>query len=184
MTDPWDMTATVDKRANGSAAPPAPDPTQAPWEEEPDFRRPLPTAYTFDFGKHKGRAIEIVPEGYVSWCLENIDRLNPGHPRFQLSLWEIFRHRLGLPMDQLAMKNIKLACKMREKVVRAEAKDVASVTSRGLSDGLRKAVKAWYLTLSRRYHPDLGGGTSEQQAVVNACYTELIQILDKWEGKK
>ena len=180
MTDPWDiLTKSVEPSLFGHAPPPPAD--QAPWDGAANLSGSVPNGeYTFSFGKYKGRPISDVPASYVTWCLENTDRCNPGHTKFELTTWELFRKRLGLPIDEL--EAIRLIAKSRVEAAKVEKAVASKVTAQGLTDGLRRAIRGWYSTMARRYHPD-HGGSEVQQVVVNACYQELVKTLDAWEKK-
>lgn len=177
MTDPWDLLTVSVEPTNGHAPPPPPaDQAQ--------------TAYRFKWGKYKpctqypnGWPIEAVPESTIAWYLENLAWLQPGNPKFDMTTWEIFRRRLGLSaLDEQLLNGLKEVAKAKEKAVKAEKTLESKQAVAGLSEGLRRAIRGWYSTMARRYHPD-HGGSEVQQVVVNACYQELVKTLDAWEKK-
>jgi hypothetical protein len=161
LNDPWDMTAERSNGAQTVTASPSPR-LQAP--------RIGPSLYTFTWGKHRDSDIEDVPASYVRWCLDNLDWLTPGHERFSQSTWEAFRQAIGLPLEF--------------PVSPPPVTDYAPKMPPGTaSEGLKRAIKRWYGSLSMRYHPDKGG-TAEQMAVVNECHDSLIKIIRDMETKK
>jgi hypothetical protein len=94
-----------------------------------------------------------------------MDWLQPGGEKFNRTLWEIIRRRLNLPTD---LPKIDPAAQPRESQEPLKA-----------DEKLRRTVKQWYASMSRRFHPDLGGSAKEM-VVVNLCYDALIELL---EGK-
>jgi hypothetical protein len=125
--------------------------------------------YVLTWGKHKGRAIKDVPADYLVWCLDNMDWLAPGEPKFNRTLWEIVRRRLNLPTD----------LPKQESLSAYEPKMPPGKPS----EHLRRAIKQWYASMSRRFHPDLGGSVKEM-VVVNLCHDTLIELLEGLETKK
>jgi hypothetical protein len=122
--------------------------------------------FVFPFGKHKGRDIGDVPSDYLVWCLDNMDWLDPGHEKFNKTLWEIIRQRLNLPTD---LPKVDEQVKPREAPIKSDEK-------------LRRTLKTWYASMSRRFHPDLGGSAKEM-IVVNLCYDSLIELLEGSDKK-
>jgi hypothetical protein len=157
----WDWAETKVEKPNGK-----------PKESKPKQARldaaDLPK-YALSFGKHKGRDISEVPSDYLVWCLDNMDWLQPGQAKFNRTLWEIIRRRLNLPTDLPKQEAIE---------------DYAPRMPAGkASDDLRRAIKHWYASMSRRFHPDLGGSVKEM-IVVNLCHDTLIELIEGLESKK
>ncbi len=157
----WDWAETkADKReANGYGQ------TSKPKQPRLDAQD-IP-AYKLPFGKHKGKDIGDVPSDYLVWCLDNMDWLDPAGSKFNRTLWEIIRRRLNLPTDLPKEDPAAKPREPKEPPLKSDEK-------------LRRTLKTWYASMSRRFHPDLGGSAREM-VVVNLCYDSLIELL---EGNK
>ncbi len=154
----WDWAETkADKReANGYGQ------TAKPKQQRLDAQE-LPK-YAVTWGKHKGRDISEVPSDYLVWCLDNMEWFDPGHAKFNKTLWEIVRRRLNLPTDLPKGESPAKPREPKELPLKADEK-------------LRRTIKQWYASMSRRFHPDLGG-TAQEMTVVNLCHDSLIDLLE------
>lgn len=141
----------------------------------------------FPWGKHKGVPIGRVPRDYLIWALNNADAMRP-------ELRTVIQSVLGIapeegkqeePANQEA-NNLRRAWehavkRVKEqqaeiKALKAQLATAASVTM-GDVDQFRRVIKGWYRAMSLVYHPDRGG-TKESQAILNACYSDLIRRLE------
>jgi hypothetical protein len=101
------------------------------------------------FGKYKNRLLTDIPPSYLEWCLNNIADLSP---------------YLRREMEQLVGVQPQRP---------ATSVDVDSIRA-----GLREVIKRWYRHASMRHHPD-HGGSNERQRVVNECYQELADGVER-----
>jgi hypothetical protein len=52
------------------------------------------------------------------------------------------------------------------------------------TDELRSVLKRWYRQASRRTHPDVPGGSTEKQSIVNDCYEILSEVFTEWDRRQ
>lgn len=157
------------------------------------------TGWTMPFGKHRGATLEEVrrvDSGYLKWVAS--DKCQAASPELKAACRDVLDGACDTPVfpgfsppaeattipradfDALCRRLAEAegeAARLKREAAdlarRLKAKDEAIP---GL-DGVRLLVRRWFGSMSRRYHPD-AGGSAEQQAVVNACYRELITILE------
>jgi hypothetical protein len=158
----WDWAETKTEKPNGHTS--KPEKTRQARLDAAELPK-----YAITWGKHKGKDVGDVPSDYLVWCLDNMEWFDPTHQKFNRTLWEIVRRRLNLPID---LPKIEPAAKPREPKeppLKADEK-------------LKRTLKTWYASMSRRFHPDLGGSAKEM-VVVNLCYDALIELLEGSEKK-
>lgn len=114
-----------------------------------------------NFGKHKGQDIEDVPDSYLTWVLDNCPKLGE-------TTTTAIKKKLGIINDeyQAQMRSQLAQAVIRAKIdARGEARDEAI-----------SALKTVYRTLSRKYHPDMGGDTAKM-AAINEYHEQVTKAL-------
>ena len=153
------------------------------------------------WGKHKGTPISKIPHDYLRWAIHNADKLSLDERR-------IFEQELGMfpgstlppptspkglkdpsasEEDQSILEKTKRSWKKDQNKIREletkidglemQLKVVGSDRPTD-TDVFRRIVKQFYAAMSRKYHPDMGGSAREQ-SIVNICYKDLIERLDR-----
>jgi hypothetical protein len=140
------------------------------------------------WGKFKGCRIDEIPVSYLQWIMSGS---TAGlRPWLRAEIEKV----LGLPEGSTVPKpkpaadsnhatdDLKAAwARVRE--LHAEVKSLRLELIRVQKnqplrrDLVRQLVKAWYVAMSRKHHPD-HGGSSERMLVVNDCYEDLISRLE------
>jgi hypothetical protein len=112
------------------------------------------------FGKHRGKLLGDVPDGYLSWLLRECDL----DDWLRQAVEEEMRFRYGEPAAGTAGP-------------RQQSSDASPRAFRGgtLID-LKTTVQRWYWSLCMKYHPDRGGSTEVMQAI-NDAHERLRRLL-------
>jgi hypothetical protein len=93
----------------------------------------------FDFGKHRGRLVKDVPDGYLRWCLRECECLDPSLRR-------------------------AVTAELR----RRDGSAPPAGPSDGAVADLPAVIRTWHRTLVMRWHPDRGGSKEAMQAINDA----------------
>lgn len=105
------------------------------------------------FGKHRGEDLDNVPDDYLCWVLEHVDKLSP-------TLREAIEDRLGIRRHRPPPAGRSFA----------PAPRVAEAVGTTLRDVRRE--------MALRFHPDHGGSTAAMVAV-NLTFERLDQALSQ-----
>ncbi len=98
------------------------------------------------FGKYAGLPLSEVPEGYLVWVLDNLDKLSP-------TLRSAIRIRLGLEEPAKTTQEAKDPFETLFARKERERKE------------LEKKLKSWFRQLALDYHPDLRGSDDAMVAL-------------------
>lgn len=109
-----------------------------------------------NFGKHDGKRVSDVPDGYLRWCLRECENLEP---------W--LRGAIEAELGRRGYRNDRHA--EPSSAGPAQSAGGALVT-------LEPVVARWYSELTRRWHPDRGGSNDAMQAV-NDAHDRLKTML-------
>lgn len=146
-----------------------------------------PRQVVLTWGKHKGKKLGEVPPDYLRWALANATIVSsPLRGQMEAVLGLEVGSTVPPPPEPAAERRIKeleaLVRESRDELARVSGELMTLRRQRAehVADPVlfRRLVKGWYRDMSRRFHPDLGGSV-EQQQVLNACYGELIDRLEK-----
>lgn len=111
------------------------------------------------WGKHKGEELETVPDSYLWWVLENADNASP-------MLLAAIRRHLGVEEE---------TPKQRE--------HARTIVGAVLKQDVESAVANVVRQMSKKYHPDRGGGVVQMQ-VVNEMAAQLRVALSAVQEAK
>jgi hypothetical protein len=101
------------------------------------------------FGKYAGIPLSEVPEGYLVWVLDNLDKLSP-------TLRSAIRIRLGLEAVAKTAQEVKDPFENLFARQNQERKE------------LDKKLRAWFRQLALDYHPDCRGSDDAMLALNDA----------------
>lgn len=102
------------------------------------------------FGKYRGFDMGDVPDDYLVWALDHLDRLSPTQR-------EVIRVRLGLPPSDTQSPRTP-----------DDVDAVVGVVMNG--------IQGVYRELAVKYHPDRGG-SAERMIAVNSMYDRLREVI-------
>ena len=151
------------------------------------------------WGKHKGVPLDKVPRDYLEWAVRNADKMRPG-------LRADIERILGLPpsstvptperdgkpfpsaggngtavpqgsssQDRAVIQELQ----SRIRNLEGELRSLKADRDRpGDIDKFRRIVKVWFSSLSRVFHPDMGG-SPEKQITLNLCYQDLWKRIEE-----
>jgi hypothetical protein len=115
------------------------------------------------FGKYKDYDISEIPHSYLTWCLENLERLGPD------LRWVMEQTLAGEdPADpeqmQAEIERLRRQVRRLQKRIRElEATTGSQAPARG--DRLAESFNAWYRRAALAAHPDRGGSEAMMKLV-------------------
>lgn len=138
------------------------------------------------WGKHRGEPLDQVDKGYLRWVLAKADYASQ-------DLREAIALVLGEPILPLSDPNAPAPARVENDTAKwrdlhtkavkalAEAKAELALARKDRpsdAESFRRLLKQTYASMSRQYHPDMGG-SAEKQQVVNEFYRNLIARLQE-----
>ena len=111
------------------------------------------------FGRFKGQDLEDIEDGYLLWCLTNIQDMNP-------FLREAIRARLGLDGNG-----------NRKKAENRPPPPPPPPSGMLSKADLDSKVKQWFRSVAMDYHPDRRRGNSEAMTALNDAHDRLRKTL-------
>ena len=172
------------------------------WDKVQVTEDPTAGPGVMPWGKHKGVPLDKVPRDYLEWAVRNADKMRP-------ALRADIERILGLPpsstvptperdgkpsphaggngtavpqgsssKDRAVIQELQSRIRNLEGELRSLRADRDRPTD---MEKFRRVVKVWFTTMSRKFHPDMGG-SPEKQITLNLCYQDLwkrIQETDK-----
>ena len=133
-----------------------------------------------------------VPSGRADEARRIVRGDAAGQQEMELPPWESIRVNVG-QHDQQAWREARERADKLERDLRGareaitnlecenrqlKARSVPSPITMSDSQVFMRVIKQWYTSMSRIFHPDMGG-TAEKQAVLNQCYSDLKKRLEE-----
>ena len=107
------------------------------------------------WGKYRGEDLEDIPDDYLTWVLDNCERISP-------TLRRAIEIRLGLARDP-------------PRPPPSSSPHPSSGGNATARDTLDRVIRAWHRMMTMKYHPDRGGKVDHMQLVNEGA--ELLRKL-------